>query len=141
QAIRLDAQFAPAYALRGSIRYLQQDRQGALTDFDQALALDTDLIMAYLGRALIQSSLGNPQGAMADYSQVIERNDRHARAYYNRGVLQLNQGQQQAALTDLRTAADLSLQADNQPEYRRALEAISIASKSCRQSIRKVCDR
>jgi serine protease Do len=141
QAIRLNAQFAPAYSLRGSIRYLQQDRQGALADFNRALALDTDLIAAYLGRALIQSSLGDTQRAMADYSQVIERDSRHARAYYNRGILQLNQGQQQAALIDLQTAADIALQTDNQPDYQRALEAINIASKFCRQSIRKVCDR
>jgi serine protease Do len=141
QAISLNAQFAPAYSLRGSIRYLQQDRQGALADFNRALALDTDLIAAYLGRALIQSSLGDAQRAMADYSQVIERDSRHVRAYYNRGILQLNQGQQQAALTDLQTAADIALQTNNQPDYQRALEAINIASKSCRQSIRKVCDR
>ncbi len=141
QVVRLDDTFAPAFSLRGSIRYLQQDRQGALTDFNRALALDGDLIAAYIGRALIHSSLGDPQRAMADYSQVIQRQDRHAEAYYNRGILQLNQGQQQAALTDLRTAADISLQVDNQSDYQRALEAINIASKSCRQSIRKVCDR
>ncbi len=141
QAIRLDANFAPAYSLRGSIRYLQEDQLGALDDFNRALRLDGDLVSAYLGRALIQSSLGDSASAMTDYSQVIERNQRHARAYYNRGVLHLNQGDQQAALGDLRTAADISLQEDNQTEYQRALAAIKIASKSCRQSIRTICDR
>lgn len=141
RAIQQDRNFAPAYSLRGSIRYLQQDQQGALEDFNRALQLDDDLISAYLGRGLIQSALGNSQGALADYSQVIARNRRHARAYYNRGVLRLNQGQQPEALSDLRTAADISLQEDNQTEYRRAIDAIQIASKSCRQSIQTICDR
>ncbi|MGF1603758.1 MAG: tetratricopeptide repeat-containing serine protease family protein [Thermosynechococcaceae cyanobacterium] len=141
QAIRLDANFAPAYSLRGSIRYLQEDRRGALDDFNRALRLNNDLVSAYLGRALIESSLGDTQSAVADYSQVISRNSRHARAYYNRGVLHLNDGQQQDALADLRAAADISLQEDNQAEYQRAVDAIKIASKSCRQSIRSICDR
>jgi serine protease Do len=141
QAIRLDANFAPAYSLRGSIRYLQEDQIGALEDFNRALKLDSEMVSAYLGRGLIQSALGDPQSAMADYSQVIQRNSRHARAYYNRGVLHLNQGQQQDAMSDLRAAADISLQEDNQAEYQRAVDALKIASKSCRQSIRSICDR
>ncbi|KAI9134944.1 serine protease [Acaryochloris sp. CCMEE 5410] len=141
QAIRQNPQFAPAYALRGSIRLVKQDQTGALQDFNQAIQLDKNLLQAYIGRALVQSSLGDTGGAIADYSQAIQLQGDHAILYYNRGIVYLNQGQQGAALTDLRTAADLALKDNNQADYQRALEAINIASKNCRQSIRTICDR
>jgi tetratricopeptide (TPR) repeat protein len=141
QAIGQDPQFAPAYALRGSVRWVGQDQTGALQDFNQALQLDNKLLPAYIGRALVQSALGDNNGAIADYTQAIQLQGDHAILYYNRGIVYLNQGQQAEALTDLRTAADLSLKANNQADYQRALEAINIASKNCRQSIRTICDR
>ncbi|NJK30123.1 MAG: serine protease [Acaryochloris sp. SU_5_25] len=141
QAIRQDPQFAPAYALRGSVRWVGQDQTGALQDFNQALQLDNRLLPAYIGRALVQSALGDNNGAIADYTQAIQLQGDHAILYYNRGIVYLNQGQQAQALTDLRTAADLSLKSNNQADYQRALEAINIASKNCRQSIRTICDR
>ncbi|WP_299408151.1 trypsin-like peptidase domain-containing protein [Acaryochloris sp. IP29b_bin.148] len=140
QAIGQDPQFAPAYALRGSIRLVKQDQTGALQDFNQAIQLDKNLLQAYIGRALVQSSLGDSGGAITDYSQAIQLQGDHAILYYNRGIVYLNQGQQGAALNDLRTAADLALKDNNQADYQRALEAINIASKNCRQSIRTICD-
>ncbi len=141
QAISQNSQFAPAYALRGSIRLVKQDQTGALQDFNQAIQLDENLLQAYIGRALVQSAQGDGRGAIADYSQAIQLQNDHAILYYNRGIVYLNQGQQGEALTDLRTAADLSLKDNNQADYQRALDAINIASKNCRQSIRTICDR
>ena len=141
QAITQNPQFAPAYALRGGVRLVKQDQTGALADFNQAIQLDKGSFQAYIGRALVQSALGDSSGAIADYTQAIQFQGDHAILYYNRGIVYLNQGQQPQALKDLRTAADLALKDNNQTDYQRALEAIDIASKNCRQSIRTICDR
>jgi len=141
RAIGQNPQFAPAYALRGSVRLVKQDQTGALADFNQAIQLDKGSFQAYMGRALVQSALDDGEGAIADYSQAIQLQGDHAVLYYNRGIVYLNQGQQSEALTDLRTAADLALKDNNQADYQQALEAIDIASKNCRQSIRTICDR
>jgi serine protease Do len=140
QAIRLNGNFAPAYSLRGSIRYTQQDLSGALNDFNQAIRLDSRLSGAYLGRGLVQSGLGNAQAAIADYSQALQFGD-DVLAYYNRGIVQYNLGQTQQAVQDLQKSADLALRENDQDSYQRAVDAMNIAGKECRQSINALCDR
>ncbi|NJK40202.1 MAG: tetratricopeptide repeat protein [Acaryochloridaceae cyanobacterium SU_2_1] len=141
KAIQQNSRFAPAYALRGNVRLVGQDQGGAFQDFNQALQLDNGLLQAYIGRALVQSSLGDEGAAIADYTQAINIQGDHAILYYNRGIVLYNQGKQAEALQDLRISADLALKENNQTDYQRALEAITIASKDCRQSIRSICDR
>ncbi|MCM1981773.1 tetratricopeptide repeat-containing S1 family peptidase [Lyngbya confervoides] len=141
QAIAKNAGFAPAYSIRGAARWVSQDLNGALKDFDQALQLDPNLGQAHMGRALVQSALGNRQGALASYTQAIRLQGNHAILYYNRGIVYYNEGLKQEALEDLQTSADLALQANQPVDYQRALEAIRIASRDCRQSIRSLCDR
>ena len=141
QAIARNSKYAPAYSLRGVLRLVNQDKFGALADFDQALSRDQNLVQAYIGRALVKSNQGDSGGAIADYSKAIALQGKHSILYYNRGIVFYNQGNNSEALSDLRTAADLALQADNQTDYQRAIEAIAIASKDCSQSIRSICDR
>ena len=141
EAIEVNSRFAPAYALRGSIRLILKDQTGALADFNQAIQLNDGIASAYMGRGLIQSALGNPQNAIDDYTQAIQLANGSARAHYNRGVILLNQGKKAEALIDLRKAAEIALRENDQAEYQQALEAIRIASSDCRQSIRNICDR
>ncbi len=141
EAIQVNSGFAPAYALRGSIRLIMKDKTGALNDFNQAIQLDSGIASAYMGRGLLQSALGSHQNAIDDYTQAIQLTNGSARAHYNRGIVLLNQGRKEEALVDLRKAAELALLENNQAEYQQALEAIDIASKNCRQSIRNICDR
>jgi S1-C subfamily serine protease len=140
QAIRQNGNFAPAYSLRGSIRYTQQDLPGALSDFNQAIHLDSRLSGAYLGRGLVQSAMNNPQAAIADYTQALQFGD-DILAYYNRGIVQYNQGQKQQAIQDLQKSADLALSINDQESYQRAVEAMNLAGKECRQSVNALCDR
>jgi serine protease Do len=140
QAIRLNGNFAPAYSLRGSIRYTQQDLSGALNDFNQAIRLDNQFSSAYLGRGLVQSGLGNAQAAIADYSQALQFGD-DVLAYYNRGIVQYNLGQKQQAIQDLQKSADLALRENDQDSYQRAVDAMNLAGKECRQSVNALCDR
>jgi serine protease Do len=113
----------------------------AIADFSQALRLDPGLVPAYMGRGLAYSAQGDRASAVADYTQAIQRGFEYPLAYYNRGVVLLNQGQQAQAVQDLRMAADLSLRQGDREEYQRAMEALNIASKPCRQSIYTMCDR
>jgi serine protease Do len=140
QAIRQNGNFAPAYSLRGSIRYTQQDLSGALNDFNQAIRLDRQLSGAYLGRGLVQSAMNNPQAAIADYTQALQFGD-DILAYYNRGIVQYNQGQKQQAIQDLQKSADLALSINDQDSYQRAVEAMNLAGRECRQSVNALCDR
>jgi S1-C subfamily serine protease len=140
RALQLNPRFAAAYLLRGNIRYIGQDYAAALNDYNQAVQFDARLAAAYMGRGLVQSALSNPQAAIADYTQSIQLSP-DALAYYNRGVVQLNLGNQAAALQDLQKSADLALAEGNQADYDRAKEALSIGTKNCQQSIRKICDR
>jgi serine protease Do len=140
QAIQQNSNFAPAYSLRGSIRYTQQDLPGALNDFNQAIRLDRQLSGAYLGRGLVQSAMNNPQAAIADYTQALQFGD-DILAYYNRGIVQYNQGQKQQAIQDLQKSADLALSINDQDSYQRAVEAMNLAGKECRQSVNALCDR
>ncbi len=141
QAIAQNVTYAPAYSLRGVLRLVNQDQGGAMADFNQALSLNPNLVQAYVGRALVQSNRGDPQGAIADYTQAIQRQNSHSILYYNRGIVFYNEGNKAEALADLQQAADLALKANQQGDYQRALDAIAIASKDCRQSIRSICDR
>jgi tetratricopeptide (TPR) repeat protein len=85
--------------------------------------------------------LGNPTGALTDYTAAISRQSRDPLAFYNRGVVYLNQGQKDAAIADLQKSADLALLQDDPESYDRASEALNIAGRECRQSIRTICDR
>jgi serine protease Do len=141
QAIRLNPNFAAAYSLRGNILMALDSPVAAIADFSQALRLDPGLVPAYMGRGLAYSAQGDRASAVADYTQAIQRGFEYPLAYYNRGVVLLNQGQQAQAVQDLRMAADLSLRQGDREEYQRAMEALNIASKPCRQSIYTMCDR
>jgi S1-C subfamily serine protease len=141
QTLRTRPDLAGAYSLRGTVRYIQEDYRGALSDFNQALSQDPSLHAAYLGRGLTYSALGNPTGALTDYTAAISRQSRDPLAFYNRGVVYLNQGQKDAAIADLQKSADLALLQDDPESYDRASEALNIAGRECRQSIRTICDR
>jgi serine protease Do len=88
----------------------------------------------------VQSALNNPQAAIADYTQALQFGD-DILAYYNRGIVQYNEGQKQQAIQDLQKSADLALSVDDQDSYKRAVEAMNIAGKECRQSVNALCDR
>jgi tetratricopeptide (TPR) repeat protein len=62
-------------------------------------------------------------------------------AYYNRGIVQYNLGQKQQAIQDLQKSADLALRENDQDSYQRAVDAMNLAGKECRQSVNALCDR
>jgi tetratricopeptide (TPR) repeat protein len=140
QAIKVKPNYSAAYSNRGIVRSALDDPEGAMADFNRAIDLNPMFPEFFVGRGLLRSRLKDRQGAIADYSQAIQISPTYALAYYNRGVVHYNLGNQQQAATDLRKAADLYLAQGNRDEYQRAIETLAIAGKTCRQSIRTMCD-
>ncbi len=73
------------YFFRGNIRDIEQDPQGALSDFSKAIELNPDYTMAYNNRGIIKGSLQDYEGALEDFSKAIELEPDYADAIYNRG--------------------------------------------------------
>lgn len=71
-AIKIDADFADAYNLRGLCNKETLQFQDAICDFSQAISLGmTD--SAYLNRAAVYEQIGLIEFAVSDLSQVMER--------------------------------------------------------------------
>jgi tetratricopeptide (TPR) repeat protein len=104
QAIRLDPNYAPAYAARGSIRVRRGQDADALPDLDAAVRLDPNLADAYLNRGVVRHRLGRAGEAMADYDHTIRLDPGGSLAYANRGLLHLNAGDYDRAAADLTAA-------------------------------------
>lgn len=140
QAVRVNPNYAAAFATRGVMRYIQRDQHGAIQDFDQAIRLDPNYVEAYVGRGLARSALGDKQGALGDYSQAVELRPTYAEAWYNRGVLLYNLRKTAEGVESLQRAADLYLQQGNAVDYQRTQETLRVATGTCRQQIRTLCD-
>ena len=91
---------AKAYNNRGNARMAAGDREGALSDYNQALALDPNYAPAYYNRGLFRYQLGEREDALSDYNQAIAIEPSNALAYYNRGIIRYELGDKSGALTD-----------------------------------------
>ncbi|AFY74405.1 trypsin-like serine protease with C-terminal PDZ domain [Synechococcus sp. PCC 7502] len=140
QALRLNPRYAAAYSKRGILNYVLRDQDAAISDFNKALRLNPSDAMTYVGRGLALSAIGSKREAIADYTEAINYNSLQGSAYYNRGVLFYNMGDTLAAMTDLRKAAEIFNSQGDDDEYKRAMETIAIALKTCRQAIKTMCD-
>ncbi len=72
EAIRLDKNYAPGYACRGSIRGQKADYHGALKDFDYAIKLQAGNGDYYHQRSQVHDYLNNMDQAMADVTKATE---------------------------------------------------------------------
>lgn len=85
KAIDTDANYAPAYYLRGNIKDNFDDRHGAMKDYNSAIEKNPKFGDAFFARGNVKMKLQDYYGAIADYSSAIAINENYIEAYFNRG--------------------------------------------------------
>ena len=85
KALELDANYAPAYFLRGNIKDNFDDRHGAMKDYNTAIEKNTKFADAYFARGNVKMKLQDYYGAIADFTSCITINENNIEAYFNRG--------------------------------------------------------
>jgi len=70
-AIRIEPEYARAYANRAGIRTRLGDRAGALADLERTFELDQDNATAFANRGALRMRDGDATGARADFERVL----------------------------------------------------------------------
>ena len=87
EALRLDANLAGVYFVRGKYHWKLQRYEEALADHNKSIALDPNVPSAYLDRALVLEVLDRHKEALADYDKAIQLEPGDDTGYVNRGVV------------------------------------------------------
>jgi len=93
-------QSAEAYFYRAYAKNDLGDKQGAISDYNQAIAISPQKATTYYNRGIVKSALGDKQGAIADYNQAIAINPQLAKPYNSRGNAKYDLGDKQGAIAD-----------------------------------------
>ena len=102
---RIAPNLANAYVGRGAVRYVKNDYDRAMADYNRAIQLAPNLADAYVGRGLIWRCNDDSRRAMADYNQALELDPNYAAAYNNcRGSLLLDKNDYDNAKEDFERA-------------------------------------
>jgi tetratricopeptide (TPR) repeat protein len=111
KAIRLNPNFAAAYAARGNAkqRAYNQDLRGALYDYSKAIQFDPNHVKAHVNRGLLKSRSEDYHGANEDFTRAIELKPDYARAYRFRGDSKKMMGDESGALADYEAATEIEL--------------------------------
>lgn len=107
EAIRLQPDFAEAYAFRGHARE-SEDVAGALEDMTRAIELEPGSANRYNSRGEYLDHLGDYAGAIRDLDEAIRLDPGFAIAYNNRGDAHRENGDSDAALQDFTRAIELA---------------------------------
>lgn len=100
EAIRLDPNFADAYAGRGANRSIKGDYDGAMEDYNYAIHLNPSLAYAHFNRGMAYEDRKDTDAALRDYDSAIRLNADYVDAYNSRGNLRYNLGDYPAAISD-----------------------------------------
>ena len=65
---------ASEYFSRGYYKYFSGDKQGAISDYNEAIRINPNDSDAYYNRGIVKEVLGDKQGAIADYNEAIRIN-------------------------------------------------------------------
>ncbi|QLE59374.1 tetratricopeptide repeat protein [Nostoc sp. TCL26-01] len=108
QAIRLNPNYANAYAHRGIAYFLSGDKKRAIEDANQAIKIDPKSADGYLFRASVHYSLGNKKEVLEDFTQYIKINPNDANVYYVRGLVRSDLGDKKGAIEDYNQALKIN---------------------------------
>lgn len=109
KAIENDPGFADAYFMRGNLKELIGDLDGALDDFNKTIEIKPNLNDIYALRGFVKEYKGDLDGAMADFNKAIELNPKSAPAYCGKGTLNYDLYDNTDALIDLHKSCELGL--------------------------------
>ncbi len=96
------------YTSRASLKFMQKDMQGAISELDKAIQVNPNNPMLYLNRGYVRHVLNDLAGAMEDYNQAIKANPKCAEAYNNRGVLKISLNDINGAIEDYAAALTIN---------------------------------
>ncbi len=89
------------YYLRATAKYLlNDDLQGALSDFDNAIGLDPYNAVIYNSRGNLKDELKKTTDAIKDYDKAVSLDSTYINAYYNRAIARYNVQEYKEAQTD-----------------------------------------
>ncbi|BBC23399.1 CHAT domain-containing tetratricopeptide repeat protein [Pseudanabaena sp. ABRG5-3] len=84
------------------------DKNGAITDYNEAIRLNPNNSITYYNRGVAKYDLGDKNGAITDYNEAIRLNPNNSITYYNRGVAKYDLGDKNGAITDYNEAIRLN---------------------------------
>ena len=103
-----EAQKAEMFIYTGLSKYIQNDYEGALTDFTEAIGLIPNVPgVIFLARGTTKYDLKDYYGAIADFTKAIELDPNDAMAYTNRGISKNDLKDYYGAIADFTKAIEL----------------------------------
>ena len=103
-------QSGKAYFYRGIAKAALGDKEGSITDCNQAMAINPYDADTYNNRGNSKYDLGDKKGAIADYNQAIAINPQKALSFYNRGNAKSALGDKHGAIADYNQAISINPQ-------------------------------
>jgi tetratricopeptide (TPR) repeat protein len=134
QAIKLDPNFAQAFAWRGRAYNLLGLYPQALSDLNEALEIDQKNILALLNRGYVRYALKDNGGGLADLNTVTELDPSNPGAFASRALIYSDMGEQDRALTELSKSAQLG------PNYAPAYGNLGFVDNKLQQYDKAIVD-
>jgi len=107
EALRRKPESVEALVLKGELRRLNKDLDGAVQQFDKAVKVNDKNLLARLGRAASLIDLGKDQDAQADLDVVFRRVPKHPLASYLQALVLAKKKDYAAAQETLQQAGPL----------------------------------
>ena len=107
EAIKLNANNAQAYALRGAIYKELQNYDAAISDLSKAIELQPDYAAAYNDRGTVYQAQQNFSQAFSDYDKGVKLDPNEPAGYVNRGMMYLVTSKFNEAVADANKAIEL----------------------------------
>jgi tetratricopeptide (TPR) repeat protein len=100
EAIRLDPNYALAYAYRGGVHVNTDEPDKAIRDCSEAIRLEPRLALAYVNRGAAYRHKKEYDRAIEDLNEAVRLDPKRPPAYYNRGLSYFEKGDYDQAIED-----------------------------------------